>query len=319
MTTRRILIVHDDLAAAGELEARLTGFGHEVGSIAWPGGEAVARSAAAAELVVLVLPRDIAAGSAADTIRRHQLMPIVVVGTAADEARLHDAGATAATVFLAAPFGDRELRLTLELALCRQDAAVSTRELDDYFAISLDMLCILGFDFHFRRLNPAWERTLGFTREELMSRPFIEFVHPDDRERTLTQNAEVRAGGQARGFENRYLCKDGSYRWFLWNAAPHAPGRVIYSVARDVTERRQADVARAELVRELEASLAEVRTLRTILPICSYCKKIRDDGDYWHTVESYIECHTATQFSHGICPGCMTTVVEPQLAKFERD
>jgi PAS domain S-box-containing protein len=70
------------------------------------------------------------------------------------------------------------------------------------------------------RINPAWERTLGYTREELMSRPFIEFVHPDDRERTLKQNAQVRGGGQALAFENRYLCKDGSFRWFRWNAAP---------------------------------------------------------------------------------------------------
>ena len=88
-----------------------------------------------------------------------------------------------------------------------------------FFEVSIDMLCQLGFDGHFRRLNPAWERTLGFTREELMSKPFIEFVHPDDRERTLAQNSEVRRGGQALIFENRYLCKDGSYRWLLWNAA----------------------------------------------------------------------------------------------------
>ena len=88
-------------------------------------------------------------------------------------------------------------------------------------------------------------------------------------------------------------------------------------MARDVTERRQAEAERAELVRELEASLAEVRTLQAILPICSYCRKIRDDGNYWDTVESYISRHTASQFSHGICPECMTAVVEPQLAALE--
>ena len=60
-------------------------------------------------------------------------------------------------------------------------------------------------------------RTLGFTIDELRARPFIEFVHPDDRERTLRQNGDVRQGGRALGFENRYLCKDGSYRWLLWN------------------------------------------------------------------------------------------------------
>lgn len=188
---------------------------------------------------------------------------------------------------------------------------------EPFFTLAIDMLCMLGFDGHFKRLNPAWERTLGFTREELMAQPFIEFVHPDDRERTLAQNAAVRAGGQALGFENRYRCKDGSFRWFLWNAAGDQTGRTIYSVARDITARKQADEERDRLVLELQRALAEVRTLRDFLPICSYCRKIRDDADYWHTVESYLAAHTGTQFSHGVCPDCMETVVEPALARRE--
>jgi PAS domain S-box-containing protein len=192
-----------------------------------------------------------------------------------------------------------------------QDDAAS--QLDHFFAVSIDMLCQLGFDGYFKRLNPAWERTLGFTIGELKSRPFIEFVHPDDRERTLAQNARVKAGGQALGFENRYLCKDGSYRWFLWNAAPELGERIIYSVARDMTARKEAEEERDRLVRELRAALAEVRTLREILPICSYCKKIRDDGNYWQNVESYISRHTNTRFSHGICPSCFEKLVAPQL------
>lgn len=186
-------------------------------------------------------------------------------------------------------------------------------QLDRYFAVSIDMLCQLGFDGYFKRLNPAWERTLGFTIEELKSRPFIEFVHPDDRERTREQNARVRAGGQALGFENRYLCKDGSYRWLLWNAAPEFGEHTIYSVARDITAQKQAEEERERLVRELRAVVAEVRTLREILPICSYCKKIRDDDNYWQSVESYISRHTNTRFSHGICPSCFEKMVEPQL------
>jgi PAS domain S-box-containing protein len=184
---------------------------------------------------------------------------------------------------------------------------------DRFFEVSIDMLCQLGFDGYFKRLNPAWERTLGFTIEELKSRPFIEFVHPDDRERTLEQNARVRAGGQALGFENRYLCKDGSYRWLLWNASSEFGERTIYSVARDMTARKRAEEERERLVGELRAALAEVRTLREILPICSYCKKIRDDENYWQSVESYISKHTNTRFSHGICPSCFEKMVEPQL------
>ena len=189
---------------------------------------------------------------------------------------------------------------------------------DRFFEISIDMLCFLSFNGYFKRLNPAWERALGFTRQELMSRPFIEFVHPDDRERTLKQNAAVRAGGKALGFENRYLCRDGSFRWLRWNAAPDSGNQVIYSVARDITEAKRAEAEREQLVSELKAAVAEVRSLQEILPICSYCRKIRDDSNYWHTVESYLLHHTGSEFSHGICPSCMETVVEPELKKSGR-
>jgi PAS domain S-box-containing protein len=184
---------------------------------------------------------------------------------------------------------------------------------EGFFAVSIDLLCCLDFSGYYKRLNPAWETTLGFTVEELMSKPFIEFVHPDDRERTLQQNREVRTGGQALAFENRYLCKDGSYRWLKWNAAPHAPRGVIYSVARDITDQKQAEEEREALVLALQTALAEVKTLRKILPICSYCRKIRDDANYWQTVEAYVGQHTNTKFSHGICPDCYEKEMDPLL------
>jgi len=184
-----------------------------------------------------------------------------------------------------------------------------------FFTYSIDMLCVLDFSGYFKRLNPAWERTLGFTRDELMSRPFIEFVHPDDRARTLGQNGQVREGGQALGFENRYLCKDGSYRWLRWNATPDTTQGVIYSVARDVTESKRAEEERERLVRALQEALAEVKTLQAILPICSYCRKVRDDENFWQNVETYIAKHTTTRFSHSVSPSCITEYVEPQLRR----
>ena len=186
-----------------------------------------------------------------------------------------------------------------------------------FFDLSVDMLCILGFDGRFKRLNSAWEKTLGFTRDELMSGRFIDFVHPEDRERTLQQNGRVRDGGQTWLFENRYLCKDGSHRWLLWTSVSDAGREVIYGVARDVTERKQAEQEREALIEHLQAAIAEVRTLQGYLPICSYCKRVRDDENYWHAVEAYISRHTDAQFSHGICPSCYATVVKPELDDLE--
>lgn len=179
---------------------------------------------------------------------------------------------------------------------------------DGFFTLSLDLLCIARFDGHFARLNPAWETVLGFTREELQSKPLFDFVHPEDRERTLEQNRRVRAGGEAISFENRYVCKDGSYRWLLWNARADVDRQLIYSVARDITERKQVEAERERLLRELQAALKEVRELQSILPICMYCKNIRNDENYWQTVETYISHHTKTRFSHGICPACYDKV-----------
>lgn len=195
----------------------------------------------------------------------------------------------------------------------RPTDAPTPLDTDRFFDLSIDMLCFARFTGFFVRLNPAWQRTLGWSIAELTSRPMIEFVHPDDRERTIDQNRRVRAGEEAVGFENRYRCKDGTYRWFLWNATADLEHEVIYSVARDITRRKQAEADRDAALQELQVAMAEVRSLQEILPICSYCKRIRDDADYWQTVESYLHRHTNSMLSHGICPDCYQSEIVPQL------
>lgn len=186
-----------------------------------------------------------------------------------------------------------------------------------FFDVSIDMLVCLGFDGHFLRLSPSWEHALGYTREELMGRPFIEFVHPDDRARTLAQNGTVRGGGQAKLFENRYVCRDGSVRWLRWNARPDPALGVIFAVARDVTEEKHAALEREALRERLQSARDEVQALRALLPICSYCRRIRDDEDAWHSVETYLSRLTASSYTHGICPSCYETRVEPELRASE--
>jgi PAS domain S-box-containing protein len=117
----------------------------------------------------------------------------------------------------------------------------SQQEQERFFTLTRDMLCITGFDGYFKRLNPAWEGTLGFTRDELLAKPFIEFVHPDDRERTLAEAASLAQGHETLSFENRYRCKDGSYRWLLWSGRSVLNRQLIYASARDVTDGKRVE------------------------------------------------------------------------------
>lgn len=110
----------------------------------------------------------------------------------------------------------------------------------EFFEMSLDHLCVAGFDGYWKRLNPSWTRTLGFTAEELMACPLIEFVHPDDREPTLAARGRLKHGEPLRALINRYRSKDGTYRWFEWRSVSNVERELVYAIARDVTAEREA-------------------------------------------------------------------------------
>jgi PAS domain S-box-containing protein len=110
---------------------------------------------------------------------------------------------------------------------------------DRFFSLSLDMLCTAGFDGKFVDLNPAWTSTLGWSLEQLRSRPFLDFVHPDDRVATIQETLCLQSGVDTVSFENRYRHMDGSYRWLAWSATASQEERLYYAVAHDVTRRRR--------------------------------------------------------------------------------
>ena len=115
-------------------------------------------------------------------------------------------------------------------------AALNADGVDRFFAISPGLLCVAGFDGYLKMLNPAWEKTLGYSVDELCQRPYLELVHPEDREKATDEALEIRGGQTVFHFKNRYRCKDGSYRWLAWSATPAPSHQLIYASARDVTK-----------------------------------------------------------------------------------
>jgi PAS domain S-box-containing protein len=109
-------------------------------------------------------------------------------------------------------------------------------DIEHLFNLLGDLVCIAGTDGYLQQLNPAWETTLGYSRAELMSAPFIEWIHPDDRPATQAQMDKIARGDRILNFENRYCCRDGSYRWLSWRATVVPESGIIYGVARDITD-----------------------------------------------------------------------------------
>ena len=109
-------------------------------------------------------------------------------------------------------------------------------ELNRFLSLTNNLTMVVDYEGYFLRWNPAWEQTLGYTPEELKASPFIEFVHPDDRERTIAEATNLVDGKMSYGFENRYRCKDGTYRDLQWSAHSYPDSKYIFATARDLTE-----------------------------------------------------------------------------------
>ncbi len=109
---------------------------------------------------------------------------------------------------------------------------------DRIFQYSLDLLCVAGFDGYYKILNPAFEKTLGWTVEELLAKPWDDFVHPEDRQANLHVKSILVGGNEIFQYENRIICKDGSIKWLAWNAYPYTKEGIIFGVAHDITKRK---------------------------------------------------------------------------------
>ena len=146
------------------------------------------------------------------------------------------------------------------LALNAARRARAQDELDRIFTMSQDLIAVADFDGRFTRVNPAAGEILGYTEEELLARPYIDLVHPADRDSTAAEADAITRGKPTVSFENRYVRKDGSVRVLDWTATPDVENRLMYAVARDVTERRSAEAEVKRLADE-QAALRRVATL----------------------------------------------------------
>ncbi len=179
-------------------------------------------------------------------------------------------------------------------------------DISRYYDASPDLLATVDVNGRFTRVNSAWERTLGHSVTTMCSRPFIDFVHPEDREATIANAAVVAAGsGDSSGFRNRYRTADGDYRWLQWNTSSSAGDGVIHAVARDISAQCEAEQLLASNAAWLEAKVAERtaeldRAHAETLKLLALAAEYRDDATSKHTERvGVVAAAIATQLGLG--------------------
>lgn len=137
----------------------------------------------------------------------------------------------------------------------------SNYSLKPFFELSTDLLCISGFDGYFKRINPALCKLLGYTKEELLSRPINSFIHPDDRNLTSNHRDNIRRGEPLLNFENRYLSKEGNTIWLSWTSIPVDEDELVYAIAKNITHRKKHEEERNQLVSQLTQTNKRLKQL----------------------------------------------------------
>jgi PAS domain S-box-containing protein len=326
MDKTKLMVVDDEVLIAMELEEDLTSMGYEVLGRATSGEGAVemARQLSPdAILMDIVMPGTTDGISAAEIIKTELDIPIIFLTAYADDQYIERAKAVEPFGYIVKPYQEGEVKAAIEITLYRKDIERRLRKSEGEYRSLIDNVseAIVSADSHGNIIycNQSAESIFGYLADEAVGRP-ITFIWPERfREAYQEEMGLVLSTGKTKFIgktvESTGLRRDGGEfpLEFTLTAIEIKKEILFIVVARDITERKWTEEEREEFIVELKKASSKVKQLSGVLPICSYCKKIRSDQNYWKPLEEYIGQRTGAVFSHGVCPECYEKFIKPQI------
>jgi PAS domain S-box-containing protein len=194
---------------------------------------------------------------------------------------------------------------------CSQNAEQAWRETEERFRFMVEnshyIMTVRDADAKVRYISPSVNRVLGYTQEQLIGTTGFELVHPEDRPAVENALNEFWKSPGERG-SIQYRAKHANGTWVslevvAYNLLDHPAVRGVVINGRDISERKQEEAGKDQMIAELQRTIANVKTLTGVLLICASCKKIQE-GDVWRQIEAYIRDRSQVEFSHSMCPEC---------------
>lgn len=318
MEAGRILIVEDEVIVSTDLKRKVGKMGYEVTGCIRYGEKALeAARTDKADLVLMDinLKGEMDGTEAAEQIARELFIPIIFMTAFSDPVSIERAKISGPYSYLTKPIRFDELKINIEMALYKAEMERKLKEKEQYFRTLIDFTydweTWVGVDGELLYTSPSCYRITGYRKEDFERNPDLiyQLIREGSGEEAAAEFISHREDRQNRKqMEFRIGRADGTSLWLEHICQPvySSEGQYLGRRAsnRDISDRKASEEAKDKLISELQVAMDNIKTLKGLLPICSSCKKIRDDEGYWNQVEVYFSKHTGTEFTHGLCPDC---------------
>lgn len=322
----KILLVEDEQMIAEDIKYTLSQFDYEVIGIFNNGLDAIEIISTLKPDIILMdimIKGDINGIETGRRILKDHDIPIIFLTAYADPETVDAAKNIAPYGYVLKPYEKGELFASIEIALIKHKAEKELNEkkaqFESMFLGNPEPCVYLDNDFKVIDINPRFFEFFGFSLDEIKDKQINSIIIPDKyKDEASKLNSDTRSGYVY--FDTYRKNKNGNLLSVSISAAPIIIAGEIkgsFVIYKDIIKRKKIEKEREKLIKKLQKALDEVKTLEGMIPICSHCKKIRDDSGFWGNVEQYISNNSNIDFSHGICPDCLEEYFPKQYKKMK--
>ncbi|MCF7793251.1 MAG: response regulator [Candidatus Cloacimonetes bacterium] len=310
----RIMIVEDEVMISEDIKKTLIQMEYDVVGVCASGEDAISLAInEKPDLIIMdiMLEGKISGIEAAKRIQKQKDIPVIFLTAYADDKTIQTATEAEPYFYLVKPFNENDLKAAIQITFVKNEASkklkVSNTKFTSLFLGNPEPAAYVDLKYRVIEINIRFTEVFGYKQNEAKDKLIFDLIVPDDKRREAKELSQGKMK-KVMNFETVRKDKNENLIPVLVSTSPiiidEKPTGMIITY-RDISKLKKAEKEKEKLIQDLQKALHEVKTLSGLIPICSHCKKVRDDGGYWDQVENYIARHANVDFSHGICPDCM--------------